>query len=622
MVERQRATVLGAALALVVASGCTTPVGVDRVDTRTVHRTLTANVLSVGEPSPFSLQVLERLNLRRRHARDPEEGLAALHAAWVEYRVADILPALAELSFLQAKQSGDRSGFLASAIYAYAFLFPEDPTERPEPFDPRLRLCANLYNRGLTEGLLSRDGEEVILRAGRRPLAFGAIEIEVDPEGFVWGARQLERFIPVADFRVRGLRNRYRRPGIGAPLAAAAERSEQVGEGVATARLPERVMAPVTLLLRIDHPSAQLATGELQGHLELFSEYATAAVSIGGQEVPLEVETTAALAYGLHRSRIWNTEIAGFRGGDLLPDLLRGADDGLFMLQPYHRGRIPVVLVHGTASSPARWAELLNELQSYPEIRRRYQLWFFMYPTGPPILLSAAGLRDALASAVEELDPEGTDPGLRRMVVIGHSQGGLLTRLVASDSGTRFWDGVSDVPFEEVSPRLQPETRELLEDALFFESLPFVERVIFISTPHGGSYMARGRLGSFAAGLVQAPGRLVRTSVDLLRANPDERMRRNLARMPTSIDNMNPSSNFTRALSDLPLNERVSAHSIIAVRGDGPPEEGSDGVVEFTSAHLEGVESELIVRSIHSSQGHPETILEVRRILLEHLSAP
>jgi hypothetical protein len=45
----------------------------------------------------------------------------------------------------------------------------------------------------------------------------------------------------------------------------------------------------------------------------------------------------------------------------------------------------------------------------------------------------------------------------------------------------------------------------------------------------------------------------------------------------------------------------------------------TDGVVAYESAHIEGVASELVVRSGHSTQSHPETIEEVRRILREHV---
>ena len=100
-----------------------------------------------------------------------------------------------------------------------------------------------------------------------------------------------------------------------------------------------------------------------------------------------------------------------------------------------HAGRVPVVLVHGTASSPARWAELVNELSSDPVIQQGCQFWFFSYNTGNPVTFSAGKLREDLRMAVAELDPEGRDPALHRIVVIGHSQGGLLAKLTVGMKG-------------------------------------------------------------------------------------------------------------------------------------------------------------------------------------------
>ncbi len=85
--------------------------------------------------------------------------------------------------------------------------------------------------------------------------------------------------------------------------------------------------------------------------------------------------------------------------------------NGLFMLHPYHPNMIPVVFVHGTASSPARWAEMTNELLGDPEIASRYQLWFFVYNSGNPIALSAMRLRESLQAVRKDVDPDGKDPG-------------------------------------------------------------------------------------------------------------------------------------------------------------------------------------------------------------------
>jgi hypothetical protein len=89
--------------------------------------------------------------------------------------------------------------------------------------------------------------------------------------------------------------------------------------------------------------------------------------------------------------------------------------------------------------------------------------------------------------------------------------------------------------------------------------------------------------------------------------------------MSTSIDNMSPGHPFIRALSGIPVSPGVTAHSIIAVDDDEPLEKAGDGVVKYESAHVGGVESELIVKSPHSGmQAKAETVEEVRRIFLEH----
>ena len=108
-------------------------------------------------------------------------------------------------------------------------------------------------------------------------------------------------------------------------------------------------------------------------------------MDVAGRKLPLELEPTATLAYMLEGAPVWDTEFAGF----LSPAQRRSFGDGLGMLNPYRPGRIPVVLIHGTASSPARWAEMVNELQNDPVLRERVQFWLFTYNTSHPILLSA-----------------------------------------------------------------------------------------------------------------------------------------------------------------------------------------------------------------------------------------
>jgi hypothetical protein len=260
---------------------------------------------------------------------------------------------------------------------------------------------------------------------------------------------------------------------------------------------------------------------------------------------------------------------------------------------------------------------MINELANDPRIHDRYQFWLFSYNTGNPILYSAMLLRDALSSAVERLDPEGKDPSLRRMVVIGHSQGGLLSKLTAVDSGSRFWDAMTSIPFSQVA--LSDVSREMLERAVFIHPLPFVRRLIFISTPQHGSYFAGNRLSHWAARFITFPVDVVHTANDIVLRNQKTLAFARLGHVATAVDNMTPGTRFIRTLSALPIAPGVHAHSIISVRGNGPVETGDDGVVAYASAHIEPVESEVVVRSGHSCQSNPQTIAEVRRILLLHL---
>jgi pimeloyl-ACP methyl ester carboxylesterase len=415
---------------------------------------------------------------------------------------------------------------------------------------------------------------------------------------------------PVAELEVRGFRNRYRRPGIGAPLAARLTPTE--ASQAQPVPLAESAYVPLTSVARIDAPLAEIRAGNVAGRLDLFPTLDVDTVEIAQREIELEAEPTAALAAGLTESRFWEQELKAFFG-NLLG--VHGSS-GLRALRPYRKGRIPVVFVHGTASSPGRWADMVNDLIADGRLRHRFAFWFFRYDSGQPIAYSAWQLRDALAQGVERADPGGTDPCLRDMVVLGHSQGGLLTKMTAIDSGDVFWRNLTSRPFDEV--KLRKRDKELLGHVLFVKPLPFVRRVIFLATPHRGSYLAGPQIvRRLAQRLVRLPSDVVRLGVDLATLNPTGALAS--GRMSTSIDNMSPGHPFIRTLAGIPVSPGVTAHSIISVDDDEPLDQAGDGVVKYESAHIEGVESELIVKSPHSGmQAAPATVEEVRRILLEH----
>lgn len=605
------------ALALVLTGCASSPVAVARINPSAVHQRLTRSALSAKQLSPETHNVLLEENLDALFDDDPEKALERLHDLAVSGSGGPPqLFAVAEASFLHAERTGKRSYYLAAALYSWAYLFPEDPAEAPSPFDPRFRLAANLYNRGLTSALETGENRQVAVKGGTLDLPFGQLDVALDPAQLVWQGRRMTGFVPVAEFRVLGLQAHYREPGLGAPLAASLD--PLASENQPRDLLRADLRLPATVLLRSPRSRIALAWPPLAGTLEVHVPDTTDAVEIAGRRVPLEAEPTAVLAYSLADSPIWQQELTRFFGGK---EFAGGEQSELYATVPHRRGRIPVVFVHGTASSFGRWAEMYNRLAADARLRGRYEFWFFSYDSGNPIGFSSMLLRESLARAVKLLDPEGTDPGLRRMVVIGHSQGGLLTKMTVIDSGSRFWDLVFKQPLETLD--VSPETRDLLRRVGFVKPLPFVKRVVFLATPHRGSSLTVGRFAEWVAdmvrGFIKAPITVTRALTELA-TNRDALVLASADARPlaTSIDQMNPRNKSLRTLADIPIAPGVAANSVIAVSGSGQVDEGGDGVVEYRSAHLDGVESELVVQSGHSLQDHPDTVEEVRRILLYH----
>ncbi len=605
--SRRLTTVLAG---LTILAGCaTSPVGVKRMAPRAVAQALTASVLTEGTASIATRNVLHRRGLYDAFAKSPARTLAELHRIAVTEDDNDTYFALAELSFLHAEKTRDRRYAIMAAIYAWSFLFGGD---RPDAFDPRLRVAADLYNRGLTQGLEESQKRGVVIAGNTFKLPIGDLLVRFDPTTLDWNGRHLRDFVPVAELEVNGLNNRFRTAGIGAPLAAGAGATnvDSVNDFLAP-----RLKTPVTALVRIEDVRKQLARGRIEATLELHTDPNVERVRIGNQEVPLEKEPTAALAAMVAEAPVIKQEILAFLG----TITFQRGEGVLAALEPHVRGRIPVVFVHGTASSPARWAEMVNVLFNDPRINERFEPWFFAYNSSSPIIYSSYLLRKKLNEAVATLDPDGTDVELRQMVVIGHSQGGLLTKMTSVSAGSTFWNGLSKKPFDEV--RLDDSNRELLRSVLFVEPLPFVHRVVFICTPHRGSYLAASDwVRGLITRLVTLPGKVTQLTGSLLTLNPDLASLQSL-RTVNAVDNMSPSNRFIQALVKIPVVPAVTANSIIAVDTDGPVDDGNDGVVEYKSAHIDGVESELVVHSSHSTQAVPATIEEVRRILLEHAAA-
>jgi pimeloyl-ACP methyl ester carboxylesterase len=604
-------------LGLWVLGGCAVPIGADKVTPRQTYRQLNQSALTGSKVSSYTELVVHRYDLEKDFGQDPDAALRALHAQAVQDDRRDVLFALAELNYLraerlrhsvkpgQARRAPDF--YFASAIYAQLYLLGAGAQPPPGPFDRRFRIACDLHNCALAQGLLSGPGTNAIveLAAGTRALLPGPVAVGLVHTNFKWDFTEIDKFLPADDYRVRGLTVRDRLSGLGAPLIV-------VGKRPSDKRFPRRF--PATVLLRVAGDVKAWSVGRLGVALELFSSYEASQTTLADTVVPLEADLTAPLAWGLNDAFIWKLGAAQF-----FSPLERIKSDA-YLTQPYAPGRVPVVFVHGTFSSPVWWAEMWNTLRADPVLRERCQFWNFVYNSGQPISYSAAGLRAALLKKVQQLDPDGRDPALRRMVIIGHSQGGLLAKLTVTDTGDKLWRTAADQPLEALD--LTPQTRAALRANFFYQPLPCVQRVVFISTPHRGSYLATSFVRKLARLFMSVPQTALHTSADLLKVGQQVKLPPEVrAGVPTSLDGMSPKNPFLLALAEIPPAPGVRAHSIIAIDGADQPPCGSDGVVKYVSAHVSYVESEQIVRSAHSCQGKPVAIEEVRRILLEHLAA-
>jgi pimeloyl-ACP methyl ester carboxylesterase len=562
--------------------------------------------------------VLHRFDQVEQFDKSPDATLELIHRKAMESRDRGLLFALSELNYIEGDRvrrslkpwetRDARDYYLASAVYAWFFLFGDAADAPPGPFDQRFRTACDLYNYGLGWALTERNGTNAtnaVLAGGTRRLPLGQLELEFNHDSFPWPLADFQSFVLAQQLHVRGLSVRNSQSGLGAPLVAVTQTDPKI-------KLSRCV--PATVVLRLKGGLSDLAQGKCRGSLELYSGYDTTTVHVGERPVPLETDTTVALAYGLNQSLLWSLGMAQF----FSPEEQIPTD--VYLRQPYEPGKVPVVFVHGTFSSPVWWAEMLNTLSADPELQKHCQFWYFIYNSGNPTSYSAVKLREALTAKVKALDPDGKDPALQQMVVIGHSQGGLLTKLTATDTGDKLLQSVLKTNRLE-DLKLTPEQQAAVRRYTCFEALPFVTRVVFISTPHRGSYLASSFVRRLASKLVTLPSKMVNSSKELAGLREKLDIPKELQGSPTSLDSMSPRNPVQLALADIPLAPGVTGHSIIAVKGDGDYHKGKDGLVAYDSAHVDYVESEFIVRGPHSCQDLPPTIEEVRRILHEHVAS-
>ncbi|WP_435009895.1 esterase/lipase family protein [Tundrisphaera lichenicola] len=480
-----------------------------------------------------------------------------------------------------------------------------------EPESPVPDLAVQVHNRALarlvriaqTEGKRNDLGWQKVLR--RHGVVLEGASPDLAPGRF-------EDLLIVEDIRVSGMQHVYREAGIGVPLV--------VHRRVDPAGSPDPLDRFHPRELRMAATAIVSPIGDIQGGawrrypitLALLDPFVDQSIQLGSRELSVASDRTSPLAVQVSQGQLSTLEFTGLFDSDFRRP---GVEAGLYLLRPYQPGKIPVVLVHGLFSSPRAYLQTMNELENDLEIDSRYQFWVYLYPTGQPIPASAMELRASLNKVRDALDPNHDDPSMNQMVLVGHSMGGLLSKMMVQDSGLKLWEAAFRRPVAEL--KASPRTRKALDDALIFDPLPFVKRVIFIATPHRGSPIADQWFGRTIASMIRRTSEQAEIAKEIVELNGPDLIAPELRRMPlNAIGNLRTDSPILQTLDKIPIDPSVPYHSIIPQIGKLLP---TDGVVEYRSSHLEGSESELVFPGTHFSQKDPVVTAELTRILREHI---
>jgi pimeloyl-ACP methyl ester carboxylesterase len=451
--------------------------------------------------------------------------------------------------------------------------------------------------------ILARSAEElapIFVGLGREPKREFThegrsyrVEAARDAAPGVYAPARLESVRPARDVPRTLMANWFEETGAGAPLSP---KWYQTNENGIDRFVPSRgYIEPLTAVLAFSGPSKpgapRLAT------LTAYDPTAVGRVRQGNAEYPLAADFTAPLVDRTRDiSEAWLALSGLFR-----PD---ATDASLVMLQPYDAKRIPVVLVHGLNSHPRMWRNVINDLNANPRLRGRFQYWVFRYPSGWPISYSAMRLREELAALNRIIGPQ------KNMVFVGHSMGGLLSRMQVISPGRTLWDTMLGDDADQIYATMPAD--HIVRRSLLFQSNPQIGRVVFICVPHRGSGLADMSFAGAFTRLIRLPTRFVAALTDL----PEAFIKN---RPITSIAGLSPGNPLFKALEETPI--KVPHHSIIGDRGRGDTPNSSDGVVPYSSSHLATAESELIVPGPHGSYDLPQTIDELERILQLHLKS-
>lgn len=352
--------------------------------------------------------------------------------------------------------------------------------------------------------------------------------------------------------------------------------------------------------------------------LFILNPYQTDTVVILGKEYPLFANFSSGYANWLSENQFRGVALAQMLDKDKvrLPEL--------YLLEPYNPNKKVIIMIHGLASSPSTWVNLTNSLFADPVLRDNYQAWQIFYATNLPILENRYQIQKLINDTFAKYDPKGEHKASQNATLIGHSMGAVIGRLMLSDDDLRG----AVLANQQGTMTLKAQDEAVLAQRGALSALPQVDTAVFVSAPFRGTDYADRWFTRALRRVVQLPTGLtksLKTALDSDEIGLADGLVGGLY-LQNGASQLSDKSTFMSLTKDVKINQNVRYHSIMAnntsftIKDTGTVSEHiSDGIVPYSSSHLDGADSEIVIDGGHSIHENPKTVVHLRKILHEKL---
>ena len=404
----------------------------------------------------------------------------------------------------------------------------------------------------------------------------------------------LADLVSTYELRLSGLNSISKRPGLGVSLVASlddrytttirdllmsslsgklsnAAHNGKIDDTEHSARIYPTGHLLMTGLIVPDGDSVLDVLGSQQLNVHLYNPYRSENVAVLGEDYPLAANFSA--GYGLWLAE---NQLDGVGYLNLLSRKKDASLPKLFMLEPYDPDKRVLIMIHGLASSPATWVNLTNDIFNDDKLRDNYQVWQIFYPTNLPILENRYNIQKLLTATYEQTDPSGQNRASKNSVIISHSMGAIIARMMLSDDDlSQKLDTLADKNVfldnnkRQLNALLKQEFgNEALSMRLNLQRLPQVDTAVFLSAPFQGTDYADRWFTRALRRIIHLPIGVLKTVTDNLATIATQG---DLAQNPlgalylqNGASQLSDKSSFIQLTKDITINNDVTFHSIIA----------------------------------------------------------